>query len=918
MSSQHTSSKIAGRLAVFSTLAASCALLVEYILLSQGYVGYFGFVGFLMIAAIALWSGFYGFAKKYQSEWYDQVIQKNKDLQLQALFSTLNPWPVLRFDRYGQLISKNSCAKTFFYTLKHDGQHQRSVFDFFPEITKETWLEIVNQETHFELEHNRSGYWLCFYFRSHIQLGVINVYGFDVTRYKRNQLDAEKKMKQTVQETKNKTQLLLDTFEALRWPAKAVRSQMSDEYSIDYKAMQTDLLAITDIVSRLEDLTELDVVQFRQYPHSFDCRFMFETLVQNAAQQAYRSGSEVVFDCDLGWRDFIIADGRRLQQAIAALLRFAIERSAGHLILVKVRWISSVGLTAGEALDNSIGYESAAQNMVLRVSIHDSGHFDERIIQLFSGDGVLVENNSKFGNDGRFWNDSRSENNSRSENDSRSGYENTSTESEVTGYDLNLRFVSILVPLVGGEVAVQGSPLGGHAICLDWPVRVSPDHDIVDQSHILEQYHIHVFDYVRLSAESIAKTLSRAGASVALSATPSELFVCIEDHRPHVVVFAEQQGQLLDCELLEKVRACCDGQVAICAVVYCEDDFDHPQFDDLDIQAIITKPISSHLLIQAIQKAVSVVEFDVVESGLIEGDIAEHDMTSDDVTCKKPKILVIDDDLIVLHLMSDLLKEMGVDVAIAESGVHGLALLSRDVFDLVIVDIQMPDMSGFEVTQNIRTSYSTQMPILGLTASEAVSDRQKALCVGMNDYLMKPVDRELLAQRLSVWVYLPDLDVLTKESYELTSIDGETPMIHVRDAIRLLSEDQEMFIRSLLRFYGRFIQEGQILMALVDQQNIEIIIQRLHGMRGAASNIGAYYLRDAIFSLESQLRQNGITDQVRDQVHDIAQLLDRVMVEAGFLLHYFLAQGGNEAAKDNVDVALLHTDGCFSGQSCTK
>ena len=131
-----------------------------------------------------LWAGLYHSTEIFQNQWFQRIRNEHKETQRQALFASLCPWPVLRFDRYGQLISNNSQAKTYFYS-DHQNQNFRCIFDFFPEISKNEWQQLFETDQPYSIEQDRYGFWVCFYFRAHSKMGVVNVYGYDITLYKR-------------------------------------------------------------------------------------------------------------------------------------------------------------------------------------------------------------------------------------------------------------------------------------------------------------------------------------------------------------------------------------------------------------------------------------------------------------------------------------------------------------------------------------------------------------------------------------------------------------------------------------------------------------------------------------------------------------------------------------------------------------
>src|SRR5450759_354695 len=109
------------------------------------------------------------------------------------------------------------------------------------------------------------------------------------------------------------------------------------------------------------------------------------------------------------------------------------------------------------------------------------------------------------------------------------------------------------------------------------------------------------------------------------------------------------------------------------------------------------------------------------------------------------KILIIEDEEGIVHLLSLYLKDGGYDIAVAKDGADGLALHARLHPDLVILDIMLPAIDGFEVCRRIRAWSKT--PILMLTARVSEEDRIEGLDLGADDYLVKPFSpRELVSR----------------------------------------------------------------------------------------------------------------------------------------------------------------------------
>ncbi|MCW2926157.1 MAG: multi-sensor hybrid histidine kinase, partial [Thermoleophilia bacterium] len=125
---------------------------------------------------------------------------------------------------------------------------------------------------------------------------------------------------------------------------------------------------------------------------------------------------------------------------------------------------------------------------------------------------------------------------------------------------------------------------------------------------------------------------------------------------------------------------------------------------------------------------------------------------SDDVFADK-RVLVVDDDVRNVFALTSLLEGHGMQVGYAENGRAGIEAMERDTYDLVIMDVMMPEMDGYEATQAIRAREEWHgIPIIALTAKAMKGDRERSIASGASDYITKPVDTEQLLSLMRVWL----------------------------------------------------------------------------------------------------------------------------------------------------------------------
>jgi CheY-like chemotaxis protein len=115
------------------------------------------------------------------------------------------------------------------------------------------------------------------------------------------------------------------------------------------------------------------------------------------------------------------------------------------------------------------------------------------------------------------------------------------------------------------------------------------------------------------------------------------------------------------------------------------------------------------------------------------------------------RILIVEDDDISQFLINKMMTDLGYHTYIVSNGIEALEVLETEKFDLILMDIEMPIISGFETTRRIRNSNITEMsqiPIIGISANPLENDAEPFIEKGMNDYISKPIHELELKKKL--------------------------------------------------------------------------------------------------------------------------------------------------------------------------
>ncbi len=235
----------------------------------------------------------------------------------------------------------------------------------------------------------------------------------------------------------------------------------------------------------------------------------------------------------------------------------------------------------------------------------------------------------------------------------------------------------------------------------------------------------------------------------------------------------------------------------------------------------------------------------------------------------KGKVLLVEDNKINQQVARELLESYGLLVAIADNGEQALELVGGTDFDLILMDVQMPVMDGLEATRQLRQIKSYQYtPIIAMTAHAMDGDREACLQAGMNDYLSKPIDPDVLLQMLSNW--LKSYETLHAASADVPAdinLPDNIPSIDLAWGLKRVGGNKKLFIH-LLNDFLQFHQEAcEKTQQFILNNNIEAARRQVHTIQGVAGNIGARDLQATAMGLEKAIR-TGANKNVYQELSD--------------------------------------------------
>src|SRR5690606_9702032 len=189
-------------------------------------------------------------------------------------------------------------------------------------------------------------------------------------------------------------------------------------------------------------------------------------------------------------------------------------------------------------------------------------------------------------------------------------------------------------------------------------------------------------------------------------------------------------------------------------IIYSARDFSPKEKTQLKQYAsrILLKDVSSLDLL--LEEAVMLLHIDHKDLIPEKRRLIENLRSKNDVLTNK-KVLVVDDDVRNLFALTTAFERYKIQTVTAESGHEAMSILEEsDDIDIVLMDIMMPEMDGYETTQKIRREHkNTSLPIIAVTAKAMKGDREKCIEAGASDYITKPVKMDQLLSLMRVWLY---------------------------------------------------------------------------------------------------------------------------------------------------------------------
>ena len=299
--------------------------------------------------------------------------------------------------------------------------------------------------------------------------------------------------------------------------------------------------------------------------------------------------------------------------------------------------------------------------------------------------------------------------------------------------------------------------------------------------------------------------------------------------------------------------------------------------DGADDMEILTKPVPPSVLFDTIIRALSRLagrdrEFTAANPAL-EGRLK---------TIAGARILLVEDNEINREVAVELLRGAGLRVDTAGNGREALGMLNGSVYELVLMDMQMPVMDGVTATGAIRANpLWKDIPVIAMTANVMPSYREECRAAGMNDFIPKPIDPSLLWSALLKWIQPRKGDAEGPSPPE--SPDASLPLaldgIDTALGLRLLLDNRDLYIAILRKFLLNHGDTAAEIRHALDAGDLWTAGRIAHTMKGVAGNIGAMNLHSLAAELERGIRNGAAPEEVERRMMMFQEALDALVRE---------------------------------------
>jgi PAS domain S-box-containing protein len=543
----------------------------------------------------------------------------------------------------------------------------------------------------------------------------------DISERKRLEGELRRTMEAAEAASRAKSEFLAHVSHEVRTPLNAILGM--NELALDtpiteqqrkyLTVVHSSAEALLEVIDDLLDFSKIEAGKLELDRVTFSLRAVVNDTLRSLALRAHRKGLELVGRIRPDVPDAFVGDAGRLRQVLTNLVGNAIKFTEVGEVVVEVARDEENGPGPGEPFD------SESPPCTLLFSVRDTGI------------GIPREKQQKVFE----------------------AFEqaDTSTTRRYGGTGLGLSIASQLVGLMGGRIAVDSEPGRGSTFCFSVRLHrplLQADRTEVQAPAELQALPVLIVDDNATSRRILEEWLRgwrmEPSAVSDGSAALDALRQAAAAGRPFALVVLDSRLPRTDTLALA-AHVCHTTELATCGVVLLaveEDAGGLRRYHDLGIAACVTKPVVEEELLDAVCRALSMPS--AVASGERSCSASENGPPAAETpaSLRRLHVLLAEDNPYNQAVMEDLLQRYGHTLQVAGDGHAALTALEQEPFDVLLLDIHMPKLDGYQVVATWRDrerGSDRHLPVIALTARSASGERERCLAAGMDDYLAKPI-----------------------------------------------------------------------------------------------------------------------------------------------------------------------------------
>lgn len=330
-----------------------------------------------------------------------------------------------------------------------------------------------------------------------------------------------------------------------------------------------------------------------------------------------------------------------------------------------------------------------------------------------------------------------------------------------------------------------------------------------------------------------------------------EEFSDVEESPYQLLLIDQQLNKKSGMELFEKLKTRLEeGKIPSAILISQEEDIElKKEALNAGFRTVLTKPINPSMLYDDITSFCEV----MTQQPLF--DPSRIDLS-------EKKILIVEDNEVNLEVVVYLLKETQAKIEVARNGLEAVAFAQDRAFDLILMDLQMPLMDGYEATRIIRNELQLPTPIVAMTANVMAHDIEKCLSSGMNFHIGKPFEIEDFYGTLLEALHLGLSDASPRGHMKKTQ---KRERFDKEGAIKKLGGAEVLWNKTFCSFYEQYQNAPHTLSHLINEKDVTTLIDYVHTIKGLCGTVGAYILSDEASKMESFLKTHKSPEKLDTQ-----------------------------------------------------